>query len=457
MLSETEPGEDGRRRIDLANCRETTFVGPVDFSKVRFGDADFSAATFEGDAHFEGALFDDRAQFASATFHGMVSFAGAIFDCMACFEHVEGSLDAGVPGEVSFHRWADFRHVEFRGGAGFGGAEFASRARFDGATFGMSGKPYSASFEGATFARARTFGPLLAWARISLDRASFEAPVRASITSPDISCKHAAFAGRTVLELRSGAVDLADAEFALPSTVAGFGETSGLKPRITSVERANLVNVTLSHLDLSDCTFVGAHGLDGVRFEDVEWATVQNIWGTHRRAIADERALAPGTPAKAERIARAYRALRKGREDNKDEPGAGDLYYGEMEMRRKALRRRGDPPSAKRTSRPEWFVIWLYRLVSGYGLRSSRALFCLTVTVLVFGWALHVGGFKPDQDFGTSVLFSVESTSTLFRGTSVVKASTLTDLGHVLHIGLRVLGPLFLGLAILALRARVKR
>ena len=33
-------------------------------------------------------------------------------------------------------------------------------------------------------------------------------------------------------------------------------------------------------------------------------------------------------------IAGLYRALRKGREDAKDEPGAADFYYGEMEMRR---------------------------------------------------------------------------------------------------------------------------
>jgi hypothetical protein len=31
-----------------------------------------------------------------------------------------------------------------------------------------------------------------------------------------------------------------------------------------------------------------------------------------------------------------YRALRKGREDAKDEPGAADFHYGEMEMRRHA-------------------------------------------------------------------------------------------------------------------------
>jgi Luciferase-like monooxygenase len=47
----------------------------------------------------------------------------------------------------------------------------------------------------------------------------------------------------------------------------------------------------------------------------------------------------PSNPYGPREIATIYRALRKGREDNKDEPGAADFYYGEMEMRRH------DPPS----------------------------------------------------------------------------------------------------------------
>jgi hypothetical protein len=35
-----------------------------------------------------------------------------------------------------------------------------------------------------------------------------------------------------------------------------------------------------------------------------------------------------------EHVAPLYRALRKAQEDAKDEPGAADFYYGEMEMRR---------------------------------------------------------------------------------------------------------------------------
>jgi hypothetical protein len=48
------------------------------------------------------------------------------------------------------------------------------------------------------------------------------------------------------------------------------------------------------------------------------------------RAGQQPAALEPG------QIAGIYRVLRKGREDNNDEPGAADFYYGEMEMRRRA-------------------------------------------------------------------------------------------------------------------------
>jgi hypothetical protein len=36
------------------------------------------------------------------------------------------------------------------------------------------------------------------------------------------------------------------------------------------------------------------------------------------------------------RLAVLYRQLRKAQEDAKNEPGAADFYYGEMEMRRLA-------------------------------------------------------------------------------------------------------------------------
>jgi hypothetical protein len=35
-----------------------------------------------------------------------------------------------------------------------------------------------------------------------------------------------------------------------------------------------------------------------------------------------------------DRLAMLYRVLRKAQEDSKNEPGAADFYFGEMEMRR---------------------------------------------------------------------------------------------------------------------------
>ena len=54
-----------------------------------------------------------------------------------------------------------------------------------------------------------------------------------------------------------------------------------------------------------------------------------------------------GSPSQLGRITAIYRALRKGREDSKDEPGAVDFYYGEMEMRRA----RDRPPRTEAESR----------------------------------------------------------------------------------------------------------
>ena len=66
-------------------------------------------------------------------------------------------------------------------------------------------------------------------------------------------------------------------------------------------------------------------------------------------------------------IAGLYRALRTGREDLKDEPGAADFYYGEMEMRRRA-RTAGNPDGQSGTTsrgRVERTILTAYWLVSG--------------------------------------------------------------------------------------------
>jgi hypothetical protein len=129
-----------------------------------------------------------------------------------------------------------------------------------------------------------------------------------------------------------------------------------------------------------------------------------------------------------------------------------------MEMRRRAPSRGGQAdgqPSAASRGRVERGIVTAYWLVSGYGLRAWRALACLAVITALFAVAFHLVGFaKPPQpvSYWTSLLYAFRATLSL-PDTNV----QLTAWGQLLQGMLRLTGPVLLGLALLALRGRVKR
>ena len=442
---------DGNRFVfDAVDFEGAIFRGPMSFERAEFGSATFRGATFTGPVSFRGARFHDDAHFGSVTFEGTASFKDAVFEGEASFEHPEGADEIPEwPEEVTFRRWADFRQAVFGGEAKFGGAQFDRRARFARAAFTSS-----VSFAGATFIRARTLGPVVVSHELVLDRVVFEAPVHILAAATLVSLRGTQFRSLTTIDLVSGDVTLEEAAFAEPSTLTGLKRDP--RSRVMSLDRANVAHLTLADVDLRRCSFLSVHNLDGLRFEGAtEFCVAESPRRTSRQAILDEVVLRAPTESgprdaaaervTAERTAHAYRALRKGREDSKDAPGAADFYYGEMEMRRRAARG------------GERALLTLYWLVSGYGLRASRALSALAATVLVFAFAFDAWGFDPDGSLGKALLFSAESTSSLFRAPTPPEGATLTDAGHVLQMSLRLLGPLFFALALLALRGRVKR
>jgi hypothetical protein len=187
-------------------------------------------------------------------------------------------------------------------------------------------------------------------------------------------------------------------------------------------------------------------------------------------------------PPEPEQIAGIYRAPRKGREDTKDEPGASDFYYGEMEMRRHAKGAgAGRGQLARASSRAERLLLTLYWAVSGYGLRASRALAALALAVALFTAGFHLYGFRdrvrpyaartelqpalakpfpPSPGDVVEAWGSLEAwTFSAGTATAIIGApeSQLTQAGRVMRIALRILAPLLLGLALLAIRGRVKR
>jgi hypothetical protein len=162
-------------------------------------------------------------------------------------------------------------------------------------------------------------------------------------------------------------------------------------------------------------------------------------------------------------LAVIYRALRKGREDAKDEPGAADFYYGEMEMRRQAKRREARLAWRERqlgrvvNAEAEHVVLWLYWVLSGYALRASRALAWLVSILAVATIVLAAVGLEQPTPasfparMGTSFLVALEGA--VFRASE----QALTYVGRLVQAGLRFVGPVLLGLAVLSVRGRVKR
>ncbi|MEU0852501.1 hypothetical protein ABZ387_31735 [Streptomyces flaveolus] len=213
---------------------------------------------------------------------------------------------------------------------------------------------------------------------------------------------------------------------------------------------------------------------------------------TERRVLAEEhhwRASQPGAVqgwnvavlgagrAGPLQLAPVYRALRKAFEDGKHEPGAADFYYGEMEMRRHA----DDIPRSERG------LLTAYWALSGYGLRASRALAWLGAAMLLTIVLLMAVGIAHDTPKQTAtgtvpadegkVTFEIDKgdpqnpTGNRFTGKRFEKAlnvtlnsvvfrssgQDLTTTGTYIEMTSRLTEPVLLGLAVLAVRNRVKR
>ncbi len=210
----------------------------------------------------------------------------------------------------------------------------------------------------------------------------FAQPVQIEASTPGLCCCRGRFPGGVQFRLRWARVVLNDTDLSAPSLLTGIPRLAIAElavkeqriarawkrlhagqifeqPRLLSLRRANVAGLGLANINPADCRFAGAHNLDMLRLEpDVAFDLSPARAGWERReVIAEESAwradrARPGRWAPpwwpdwagggkaaaltAGQIAGLYRALRKGRKDAKDEPGAADFYYGEMEMRRHA-------------------------------------------------------------------------------------------------------------------------
>ncbi|MFD9374139.1 pentapeptide repeat-containing protein [Streptomyces sp. NPDC059999] len=486
-----------------AGFGSATFHSVADFeSAISEDDAQFVSATFEKIADFTAVTIKADAQFVLATFNGNATFGSAMFKHTAGFSRVTFGGDALFAGAI-FEGIADFGSATFERNVGFTLVTFEGDARFT----------------SATFERAGILGPLVCTGRVVLSGAVFGSPITLLFAARYLECRRTRWSSTAEIRLRYTRVDFAQAVFEYPLTIAAevdpflnpggpqmaetlFATEPDASVRVASLRGVDAAHLVLSDVDLSECLFTGTVHLDQVRLEGAcsfaavpsgrHWRGGLSMRFTQRRTLAEEHhwragqpAAVPGWSAAASGVGRVgpvqlapvYRALRKAFEDGKHEPGAADFYYGEMEMRRHA----DDIPRGERS------LLTAYWAMSGYGLRASRALgwlaACMLATVvLMMGFGLPqddpkqratgtvpAGGGKvtfeidkPDPQNPTGNRFTGKRFEKALKVTlnSVVFRSSgqdLTTAGTYIEMTSRLTEPVLLGLAVLAVRNRVKR
>ncbi|SBT92775.1 Pentapeptide repeat-containing protein [Streptomyces sp. DI166] len=481
----------------------------------RVGNAEFDRARFSGDAHFDGMRISGDLSMPEAVVAGHLWLYGTEVGGEARFDDAEVGghawfVNAKFAGDADFHRTRIDGDALFYGmvvsgdttlvAAQVGGDTWFDGAQFDGrlwitastftGTCSLSAVRIggNALFDSTVFEQTVQFGPLVCEGRLDVSGAVFQGVSTIEAVTGDLRFVRTRWASTAALRLRHAAVDLSDAVLEFPVSIAArsrpfvtdHGELDEPFPadapvRVVSTRGVDAAHLVLTDVDLTDCLFAGTVHLDQLRLEGrckLPTAPAGLRW-TPRRTLAEEqhwRAARSGgtdgwTPAPEGEtvlepavLAPVYRQLRKAFEDAKDEPGAADFYYGEMEMRRHD---RGTP-------RAERALVAAYWALSGYGLRASRALGWLFAAMAATVLALMLWGVpketpgpaNPDGPYAerlTSERFEkslrVVINSVVFRSAG----QDLTTTGTYVEMTSRIAEPILLGLAVLAVRGRVKR
>jgi hypothetical protein len=488
---------------------QAKFLDSAQFGDAKFdGLAFFGSAKFTNGGLFAGSKFNDMAMFLGANFRWPVANSPQSHGSQtratngAWFDRVEFGGEA-VFAEVTFGGWASFAETNFAMNAVFHSPELVGDGVSPDGIFPRSGHGFrvienadslaAMSFKSAHSQKRLTIGPLTIGGPhgvLDLDLVRAEGSVRVIATAKGVWCRSAEFLGPVRLSLRQAKVFLDNTVFTGPVTVESPGHPStpaepvqpdpalSSQASLRSVYDMDAEHLTLADLDLSFCELSGLRRPEQLRLDgNCTFATTPRGWVWHRGVprcwtardtLYEEHlwrrsvgAPAPGTgwappeeryPWGAEdepgptRIAVLYRQLRKALEDSKNEPGAADFYYGEMEMRRYAARQSG-----------ERWLLTNYWLISGYGQRGTRSLIALAGTILTAALALQYIGFHgPRPGYLDSLLYTAASVLSLNLTNGHVP-DVLTDWGETVRILVRVTGPICLALAALAIRSRVKR
>ncbi|WP_144123802.1 hypothetical protein [Catellatospora sichuanensis] len=437
----------------IENCptdeRGRHVLADLDLSGRRLDDVQLADLTITGDLRCAGTTFRGSLRIRNVDVGG-----AAIFDSAGMQGYV--AVAALTVGELLRMRDVAFERDVSITDVTCGGTVSLARSTLAGSVEIADLRAAHLDLRRTTF-QHRALIQLADVARADLHRAGFHRGVR-------LTC-----AGPTRL-------DLLEVDLGGPSAIAAAASTVEAwrmqdRPVLGRTLGTDLSQLRLSYVDLSECSFSGAHHLDKLTVDDWHsWRTSpRGLSVTHRVTLADEhrvrghaRWALPGDAREApsfDSVQNDYHSLRSMMQDRKDQRAASDFYYGEMEMRRIGLRRslrtdlRARDWRAAFSTFGEWLLLCLYWLLSGYGQRAWRAFATLGLVVAGASAALARWGFQTPTGYGDSLRYTLRAASTLLRGSDVA----LTPTGDWIELVLRLIAPLLLALGLLAIRERVRR
>ncbi|BCB85849.1 hypothetical protein Psuf_031620 [Phytohabitans suffuscus] len=432
---------------------ETTFGGYADMNAAKFnGRVDFSESQFgtpeAGGRHLLQQLDLAKTSFNNCVFHGRVSFAGSVFAQRPDLSNIR--VHSGPAHQPAAKDQNDARFPESN-------LDLSNVRLPQGATLRNIDVVGSMTISFSDLAGELEVSGIRVSDRLLITNTTFQyLPFDAKAgTIAIVRCQ---FAKGGVVGTSTNSLQIIESDARQPVSIVA--EDGAERTFLTSLSRTNLENFTFVGLDFSRTSLTGSVNLEKIRIQgQFRFLRSPRFFGTGREAIFDEAVFRASrrigwrwrrhASTNASRhdnpqaVAGSYRALRKNREDSKDEPGGADFYYGEMEMRR----------IAARTLSAEWGLLTAYWLISGYGLRAWRAVSALTLFVFAGGLALEAYGFRSTSPGGMD-------SALLFAQTSIGLArlpDNLTSAGSFLFIAGRIACPALLALAALAVRGRLKR
>ncbi|GHJ35298.1 hypothetical protein Sm713_09070 [Streptomyces sp. TS71-3] len=496
---------------------------------------DFYRAKIGGSLNLEGSKVGEQVRVARCDIDGSFLLRGCqVSGNVECYEvKVSGPAylsNMQVVGDISFRNSSfsdgvQFFYTETSGYFNVSDSEFSGFVEFEGLRIAHDLIWERASFrDDVTFDKADLSGLVqgscLFYKGVNFIRTIFRSAVIIQACARRVDFWGARFEVGGTLLLRYAMVRMTGAILAGPTSLVAFNRNfvdifgdpmdefviphEDPNVKLLDMGSVNAGNLTLVDIDLTPCRFAGAFNLDQLRLEG-EWnfgtppsgrVGITPFTWAKRKIIEEERqwrALRshplvlrsgwgdpPDNPRDVPGVAAlmtTYRQLRKGREDAKDEPGANDFYYGEMEMRR----------HNQSWGKGERWLLQFYWLLSGYGIRASRAFGWLIISMILT--ILLMMGFGLPQDSpkqeaagtvppgGGKVTFEIDKedprnpigdrfTSKRFERAlnvtlnSVVFHSSdqdLTTTGTYIEMASRFSEPVLLGLGILAIRGRLKR